>query len=108
MKVAIHADPIGEPKAPKEPDDWEKQNMLDTIVKAHGIINDPKKMKHVTKLAKAQGGAFKSIDDIKAYSQAKYGPKPQGVAQLKQPQQAAQGKAPPADQDDDQGEGGTY
>lgn len=33
----------------KSPDDWEIKNWTDTVMEAHRIMKDPKKMKHVAK-----------------------------------------------------------
>lgn len=36
-------------KKKKSPDDWEIKNWTDTVMEAHRIMKDPKKMKHVAK-----------------------------------------------------------
>lgn len=46
-------------------DDYETQNHMDTLVKAHGILNDPVKMKRVHALAGRHGKAIQSIRSVK-------------------------------------------
>lgn len=61
-----------------EPDhDYETQHHLDTLLKAHEIMHDEEKMKKVHKLAGRHKKAITSLDDVKAYTQKKYGPKGQ-------------------------------
>lgn len=45
--------------------DYETQNHLRTLIDAHGIMNDPEKMKKIHKLAGRHHKAIKGIQDIK-------------------------------------------
>jgi hypothetical protein len=67
-----------------EPDEYETQNHLDTLMKAHKIMNNPVHLAAVHALAGRHQGAIQSIqalpkppkstDDLKAISNAKFGP----------------------------------
>lgn len=60
--------------APVSEDDWQAKNHAQTIIDAHEIMNDPAKMAKVKKHLKAKKQAFKSIDDVIKYRNAKYSP----------------------------------
>lgn len=49
----------------KAPDKWETQNHLDTLIKAHEIVNNPVHMKAVHKLAGRHRKAISGIQDLK-------------------------------------------
>lgn len=72
-----------DPKA--APDKWETQGHLDTLIKAHEIMNNPVHLKAVHKLAgrhhKAISG-IKSLGDLKELSNQKHLAKGQGLKQL--------------------------
>lgn len=56
-------------EAPKDlENDYEAQGHLRTIIEAHGIINDPEKMKKVHKLA---GRHHKAVQGIKSIEELK-------------------------------------
>lgn len=72
--------------APSGSDEWEHKSNLETIMKAHEIMEDAEKMKHVHKIAgrhkKILSGLkmpedpeapAKSIEDIKKKGQKKFG-----------------------------------
>ena len=74
------------PKQEDPVDNYETQGHLRTLTEAHGIMNDPEKMAKVHKLAGRHGKAiaaikdvptpdegFKSLDDVKKYTQDTYG-----------------------------------
>lgn len=65
------------------PTDYETKDHMDTLMKAHEIMNNPTKLKAVHALAGRHQGAIKSIQDIKNYSQNKFGPKKPSVGALK-------------------------
>ena len=64
-------------------DNYENQGHLDTLIKAHKILGDAKKMKKVHALAGRHADAIKalatpkkgftSIADVKSFAQKKYG-----------------------------------
>jgi hypothetical protein len=62
------------------PDDYETKGHLQDLIRAHEIMNDPVKMKAVHSLAGRHDKAIKSIQDIKNYAQATYGPKGPGAS----------------------------
>lgn len=77
---------VSSPTKEEDPvDNYQVQDHLRTLTDAHKIINDPEKMAKVHKLAgrhvKALAGIknlpqpskIKSIDDVKAFAQKKYG-----------------------------------
>ncbi len=66
-KVAAETQP-----SPKE-NDYEAEDHARTLTRAGEIHNDADKMKKAMKHLKKQKKAIKSVDDIKAYHQAKYG-----------------------------------
>ena len=70
MKVAIHAEPIGEGKdkedaADKKLDAWEIQNHVDTLHRAEKIKGDEKLMKQLHPHIKAHQEAAHKIKSIK-------------------------------------------
>ena len=79
VKIAnatIHPDsgPIGKTDKPKSiGEDWDAKDHLRTLVDAHEVMNNPEKMKKVKKLIAHHKKTFKSIDEVKAYRQEKYG-----------------------------------
>ena len=64
---------ITKDKSTKEPDEWETKGHMQDLINAHQIINDPVKMAAVHKMVGRHQKAMKSIQDIKDYSNAKYG-----------------------------------
>lgn len=58
-----------------EPSEGEKQQMMQTLMDAHEIKNNPMKMKHIQAHADKQIGKMRSIQDLKDYAKAKYGKK---------------------------------
>ncbi len=64
-----------QPKLESPEHDYEAQNHLDTLIKAHGIMSDPAKMEKVHKLAGRHHKAIMSIKDIKDRYNEKFGPK---------------------------------
>lgn len=54
-------------------DNYKVQGHLDTLMQAHGIMNDPDKMAKVHKLAGRKNSAIRSIADLKSHYQDKYG-----------------------------------
>lgn len=58
-----------------EPAEHEKAHMLQTLMDAHEIKNNPAKMKHVQMHADKKIGQMRSIQDLKDYAAAKYGKK---------------------------------
>lgn len=75
---AAPKEPIEVPGASKpvksgEQDEWETREHLQTIVKAHQIMSDPKKMAHVHKAIGGTVHAFNSLQDLKNYKNNKYG-----------------------------------
>ena len=75
----IHPDTGGEameakPAKPKDvTDDYEVKNHLATLAEAHGIMNDPKKMARVKKLAGIHKKVVRNVQDLKDMYQDKYG-----------------------------------
>ncbi len=69
--------------ADEGPSEWETKDHMNTLMKAHEIMNNPTKLKAVHALAGRHQGAIKSIQDIKNYSQSKFGPKKPSVGALK-------------------------
>lgn len=70
------ANPADEKDEQKEPDimnDYEAKDHLDTIMKAHGIMNDPDKMAKVHKLAGRHMKAITSVQDLKDTYDKKFG-----------------------------------
>lgn len=65
----------------KAPDKWETQNHLDTLIKAHEIVNNPVHMKAVHKLA---GRHHKAVSGIRSLQQ---------VRDISNQKQMAKGKA---------------
>lgn len=68
-------------------DQYEVKRHLDTILDAHEIMSDPKKMKHVGKMMKKHKKHFRSIADVKKYAQDTYGgvggkPKDHGAEEM--------------------------
>lgn len=61
-------------EVPSHNDDWETKNHARTIVEAHEIMQDPKKMKKVKKHLQTQKKAINSVQDLVKFRQAKYGP----------------------------------
>ena len=59
----------------KQQDEMDSQRDAETIMKAHEVMSVPEKMKKVRDWMKNQKRKFKSIDDLKAYANEKYGPK---------------------------------
>lgn len=58
----------------KAPDKWETQNHLDTLIKAHEIVNNPVHMKAVHKLAGRHHkavGAITSLQQVRDISNQK-------------------------------------
>ena len=77
-KATIHPEGSGplqsEPKKPTSiGEDWDAKDHLRTLVDAHEVMNNPEKMKKVKKLIAHHKKTFKSIDEVKAYRQEKYG-----------------------------------
>ena len=64
--------------------DYEAQGHLDTLIRAHHIMNDAVKMGKVHALAGRHHKAIKSINDIKNAYQEKFGKKP-SVGDLHEP-----------------------
>lgn len=61
--------------ASKDPmDDWQHKDNADTLTKAHEIMADPTKMKGAMIHLKKKAKAIRSVKDIQAFHQAKYGP----------------------------------
>ncbi len=70
---------MGGPIEKQDPiDSYEVKDHLDTLMKAHGIMNDPEKMAKVHKLAGRHANAIKGIQDIKDHYNLKYGGKNAG------------------------------
>ena len=68
------------------PDDYQTKDHLQTLLKAHEIMNNPAHLKAVHKLAGRHAKGIKSIQDIKDYTQDKFGShKKSGVGALKGP-----------------------
>ncbi len=59
--------------APETNDDWEINNTVENLVRAHEIIGDPKKMKAVIASLDKKRKSIKSIDDVKKYLNEHYG-----------------------------------
>ena len=70
---AALADSVPQPPEPGGMDDYEAKGHLQDLIRAHEIMNDPEKMKKVHKLAGRHVAAIRGIQDIKDYTQAKYG-----------------------------------
>ncbi len=74
-----------QPAAAKMENDYEAEDHARTLTKAGEILSDPKKMGKAMVHIKKQKKAFKSIQDLKDFHQAKYGkgnvpPKDAGTA----------------------------
>lgn len=66
----------GMPTATPMPNnDWEHEDHARTLTKAGEILSDPMKMKGAMKHIKKQKKAFKSIDQLKKFTEQKYNPK---------------------------------
>ncbi len=59
-----------------EPDEFQTQEDLRHVVKAHEVMNHPKRLAAVHALAGAHHKAIRSLKQVSAHYQAKYGPKP--------------------------------
>lgn len=64
-----------EPKKVDGFDKWEVESMARTLREAHEIMCDDKKFKAAKKELKRQKEEFKSVDDLIAYRNEKYGSK---------------------------------
>lgn len=56
-----------------KPDEWEINNWKRTVIEAHEIMCDPKKMKYVKESLKKEKKAIRSVDDLIAYRNDKFG-----------------------------------
>lgn len=79
-----------QPAAAKMEDPYEAEGHANTLMKAGEILSDPKKMAMAAGHIKKQKRAFKSVEDLKAFHQEKYGksanaPKVSGSMQSKDP-----------------------
>jgi hypothetical protein len=83
-----------QPAASKMENDYEAEDHARTLTKAGEILSDPKKMNKAMGHLKKQKQAMKSIDDLKAFHQEKYGkastaPKP-GVSDDAETEESAE------------------
>ena len=60
-------------KSTAPPDEFETKQHMDTLMKAHEILNNPVHLQAVHKLVGRHEKAIKSIQDIKNYRDQKYG-----------------------------------
>lgn len=74
LEQAMPKDPASSTED-QEPTEYETKDHLDTILKAHEIMQNPTKMKHVHKLAGRHKNAIRGIQDIKDHYNSKYGAK---------------------------------
>lgn len=58
---------------PKQDNDWETEDHMRTLIRAHEIVNDKEKMGKVHKLAGRHKKAIRSISDLKDTYNEKYG-----------------------------------
>lgn len=54
-------------------DDWQHKDNADTLMRAHEIMADPTKMKGAMIHIKKKAKAIRSVKDIQAFHQEKYG-----------------------------------
>lgn len=53
--------------------EWEHESNTDAVIRAHDILNDPKKMKGVKKHLKKKKKAMRSVQDLINHRQNKFG-----------------------------------
>lgn len=63
------------PEESQEPQPYETENHMRTLMDAHEIMNNPHKMKAVHKLAGRHANAIRGIKDIQSHYNMKYGGK---------------------------------
>ncbi len=72
-KMGVLAEPPVAKKAMSEEPDYEGEQHANDLMRAGEILNNPDKMKKAMKHIGKKKLAIKSVADIKAYHQAKYG-----------------------------------
>lgn len=61
------------PNSPRPLDDWDHKNNADKLMDAQEIMGDPEKMKGAMKHIKKKAKAIRSVKDIQAFHNEKYG-----------------------------------